>query len=73
MPFVVVVVIECLHLYGEQELLHRGQDEFLYRSLQRRFVVPCICGSRGQVDTVVKIAKFSRRINVQPQINPDAA
>lgn len=31
MPF--VVVVECLHFYGKQERLHRGQDEFLYRSL----------------------------------------
>lgn len=53
LSFVVVVVVECLRLYGKQESLHRGQDEFLYRSLQKCFVVQCICGSRGQVDTVV--------------------
>lgn len=56
-PFVVavVVVVECLHLNEKQKPWHRGQDLFLYRSLQRRFVVAreCMCGIRVRVDTVV--------------------
>lgn len=45
---VVVVVFECLHLYGKQEPLHRGRDEFLYRSLQRGLCCT-VSGSRVQV------------------------